>query len=43
MVQRNWGAEELANHWSEEFSDITARTFIALKELYLADAAVLGL
>ena len=43
MVLRNWGAEELALHWSEGYADITARTFIALKELYLADAAGLGM
>ena len=42
-VGRNWGAGEMANRWSEGYADITARTFIALKELYLADAAVLGL
>ena len=35
--------EEMAHHWSGGYADISARTFIALMELYLADAAVLGL
>ena len=43
MVQRNWGAAELAHHWSESYPRCTALSFIALKELYLADFDVLAL
>ena len=43
MVQRNWEAEQLARHWSKSYPECTARMFIALKELYLADPAALGL
>jgi hypothetical protein len=43
MVQRNWGAEQLARYWSEHYSECTPRVIIALKELYLTDPAILGL
>jgi hypothetical protein len=43
MIQRNWGAEEMARYWSKHYSESTARTIIALKELYLANPAALGL
>ena len=43
MVLANWSARRLVDYWSEEFPEVTARTIIALKELYFADAGVLGL
>jgi hypothetical protein len=43
MIQRNWGAEEMALDWSEHYSESTTPTIIALKELYLANPAALGL
>jgi hypothetical protein len=43
MVQRNWEAKQLAHNWSKSYADCTARTFIALKELYLANPAALDL
>ena len=43
MIQRNWGAKEMARYWAEHYSECTSRTFIALKELYLANPAALGL
>ena len=42
-VQRNWSAEELSHYWSDSYPEWTADAFIALKELYLANPAVLGL
>jgi len=35
MVLANWPAGRLVDYWSEEFPEVTARTFIALKELYV--------
>ena len=43
MVLAFWKARQLADYWSEEFPEVTARTFIALKELYKADEGLLGL
>jgi hypothetical protein len=47
MVLANWTAKRLVDYWSEEFPEVTARMFIALKELYVrsrtSDAGVLGL
>jgi len=33
MVPANWAAGRLVDYWSEEFPEVTDRTFIALKEL----------
>jgi len=43
IVLAYWKARQLVDYWSEEFPGVTARTFIAFKELYLADEGLLGL